>query len=71
MQNPVWMEKVTGVKHPYAAAAFEVYFGAAVFLFVILWPHLSLTNMIRGACVAAFWVSMGIARYVREVSRSR
>lgn len=71
MQKPFWVEKITGVKRPYAVPTLEMYIGAVVFLLVIFWPHLSLTHMIRGACVAAFWVSLGIVGFVREMTRSR
>lgn len=68
--EPAWMEKVTGVKRPYASAAFYVYSACVIFLFAILWPHLSEANMIKAGLVAMFWATMGFARYLREFSRS-
>ena len=67
--EPAWMEKVTGVKRPYAGAAFYVYSAGVIFLSAILWP-LSLANMVKAGLVAMFWATMGLGRYLREVSRS-
>lgn len=65
----LWIETITGVKQPYAATVFEMYIGAAVFLLVIFWPHLSVIQMVRGMAVAAFWVALGLVGFLREVSR--
>ncbi len=51
-------------------AAVFVYGGALNFIFVVLWPHLSLVAMVGSGWIGLlFWVCLGIARYLQVLSR--
>ncbi len=66
-----WFETVSGVKGDLAGAAAYWYVAGLVLLFAVVWPRLSLENLVRSGLIAGIWATMGFVRYLGVISRSR
>lgn len=68
-QQPLWIERITGVKAPFAKAALYEFLAAFILLLDLFWPRLSLPSLIKGGLIAGLWSVMGIISYFVEMSR--
>lgn len=42
-----------------------------ILLVAVMWPHLSLGNMIKGGLIAGIWAITGFIDYLKLIARSR
>ena len=66
-----WFETVSGVKGDLAGPAVYWYVAGLILVVAVIWPGLSLQNLVRSGLIAGIWATMGFVRYLGVMSRSR
>lgn len=52
-------EQLLGVKPPFRPAAFCEGVAGLIFLVALFWPHMSMTNLLKGLLIGAVWAVYG------------
>ncbi len=63
------MESLMGVKQPFGQAAFFEVVAALIFLIALFWPHMSMTNLLKGLLIGGIWAVYGFVAYLKAVGR--
>ena len=64
------VEQLVGVKPPFTQAALFEVVAALIFMVAIFWPHLSMTNLLKGLLIGAIWAVNGFIGYLKALSQS-
>ena len=64
------LDQLVGVKPPFTQAALFEEVAGLIFMATLFWPHMSITNMIKGLLIGAIWAVYGFVSYLRAVSES-
>ena len=50
-----FVERLVGVKPPFSQTALFEEVAALIFLMALFWPHLSMTNLLKGLLIGGIW----------------
>ena len=59
-----------GIKPPFNQAAFCEVVAGLIFLVTLVWPQMSVANMIKGLLIGGFWAVFGFVQYLRALGES-
>lgn len=63
-------EQLTGVRPPFGQAALFEGIAGIIFLIALVWPNMSVTNLLKGLLIGGFWAVYGFISYLRVQSES-
>ena len=65
------VEQLVGVKPPFTQAAILEVVAGLIFMTALLWPHMSVTNLLKGLLLGGIWAVYGFISYLKTLRESR